>query len=249
MNAVIFSNNYYFVKYDYTNFHYTDNRAGSPRNYLAYMLNGSARIVSNKRTLAVKAGDVFFIPKGLNYQSFWYGEPNVSLLSFGFYDLNIHESLSFGLQTVDCDKETLRLLEKIPTGAVTCHSLSVFYSVMESLLPSLNTSVENRNESIINRAKQCIRENPFASVPDVADMCSMSTSYLYTLFKRVTGTTPNSYRQKILCEHAIELLTSTDKKVDEISDILKFSSGSYFRKVFKKYTGKTPMDIRKTCSF
>lgn len=249
MNAVIFSDNYYFIKYSYTNSHYTDNRAGSPRNYLAYMINGSARIVSERCTLTVKAGDVFFIPKGLSYQSFWYGQPGVSHLSFGFYELNTHESLSYGLQKITCDAETLRLVREIPTGAITCRSLSAFYAAMARILPQLKATAESHGESIINRAKQCIRENPFASVGEIADMCAMSSAYLYALFKRVAGTTPNSYRQRILCERAVELLTSTDKKVEEISEMLKFSSGSYFRKVLKKHTGKSPADIRKTRSF
>ena len=57
--------------------------------------------------------------------------------------------------------------------------------------------------------------------------------------------TPNEYRQIRLCEIGIELLSTTDKKVEEICNILHFSSSSYFRKILKKYTGCTPSEIRK----
>ncbi len=55
---------------------------------------------------------------------------------------------------------------------------------------------------------------------------------------------PNEYRQRRLCECGIELLISTDKNLEEIATLLDFSSGSYFRRVLKKHTGKTPREIR-----
>ena len=44
---------------------------------------------------------------------------------------------------------------------------------------------------------------------------------------------------------AVELLTTTDKTVEEISSLLRFSSAAYFRKVLRKHTGLTPKQIRK----
>ena len=72
---------------------------------------------------------------------------------------------------------------------------------------------------------------------------------MYSLFKKRVGTTPNDFRQRVLCDMGIELLLTTDKKVEEISDMLSFSSGSYFRKVLKKQTGATPREIRKSGYF
>ena len=56
-------------------------------------------------------------------------------------------------------------------------------------------------------------------------------------------------KQEILCEKAVQLLTTTDLSVEEISNRLLFSSSSYFRKIFKKYTGKTPRQIRKDSQY
>ncbi|MBE6762725.1 MAG: AraC family transcriptional regulator, partial [Ruminococcaceae bacterium] len=61
--------------------------------------------------------------------------------------------------------------------------------------------------------------------------------------------TPNQFRNEILCEKAISLLTTTNKSVQEISDTLNFSSTSYFRKILKAHTGKTPLEIRKKSDF
>jgi transcriptional regulator GlxA family with amidase domain len=43
----------------------------------------------------------------------------------------------------------------------------------------------------------------------------------------------------------VELLLTTNKKIEEISEMTGFSSGSYFRKVLKKHLGYTPREIRK----
>ena len=75
-------------------------------------------------------------------------------------------------------------------------------------------------------------------------MCSLSEPHLYYLFKKAGEVTPNEYRQKSLCDRAVELLITTDNSVEAISDMLGFSSSSYFRKILKKHTGKSPREIR-----
>ena len=67
---------------------------------------------------------------------------------------------------------------------------------------------------------------------------------LYTAFRRVRNTTPNTQRQIILCERAVELLTTTDRPIEEISTQLGFSSSAYFRKIIRAHTGLTPRMIR-----
>ena len=72
---------------------------------------------------------------------------------------------------------------------------------------------------------------------------------MYEIFKKATGITPNDYKQKVLCDEGIELLLTTNKKVEEIASLTNFSSSSYFRKVLKKHTGSTPREIRKNRGF
>jgi AraC-like DNA-binding protein len=83
----------------------------------------------------------------------------------------------------------------------------------------------------------------------VAAYCHVSTSGLYSIFKKQLGKTPNELHAEILCEKAVSLLSTTDKSVQEISDTLGFSSTSYFRKILKKHTGKAPLEIRKEAAF
>ena len=86
-------------------------------------------------------------------------------------------------------------------------------------------------------------------VRDVARYCNVSLSGLYGIFQKVLEKTPNEVRQEIQCKNAVHLLTTTNLSVEEISSRLHFSSSSYFRKILRKHTGKTPLAIRKGAQF
>ena len=220
-------------------------------NYLAYMHKGHAKIVSENKTIEIKEGDVFFIPNALGYQSYWYGADEISFLSFGFLELHAKENAKFDLQKLPYDKQIADKIINIPTDGtnVKCKTLSLFYDVMSDVIPYLTYHTENKEEITVDKIKQCIRKHPHSSLSEIADMCTISRPYLYSLFKKVTGITPNDYRQQILCKMGVDMLITTDKKIEEIASMLNFSSGSYFRKVLKKHTGCTPREIRKSRAF
>ncbi len=251
MKSVELCDEYYFSNIKFGKYHHTDMRAGTPVNYIAYMKKGKAKIVCSSKTIYVNEGDVFFIPKGLCYQSYWYGEDDIDFLSFGFLRLAANCSTNFDLQIVADSHELRHKLMQIPVNdsSIDCKTLSLFYDAMSTAVPILKYSPDCREEPIIDRIKLCIQNNPDASLRDVAALCSVSEPYMYSLFKRHEKTTPNSYRQRVLCMMATELLTTTDKSVEEISSMLNFSSSSYFRKILKKHTGSTPLGIRKNSIF
>lgn len=251
MKTEIFYSEFFFTKVKFSEFHYTDSRAGSPLNYLAYMVKGTAKIVSENKTIHIKEGDVFYIPRDLPYQSYWYGEKDIDFLSFGALDLHINKNTNFDLQVIPCGDEITNMIKSIPTPGtnVDFEALGMYYSAMNAVYPLLKRTEKSGEERIVEGVKSRIKANPHASMPEIAKTCSISEPYLYMLFKKVTGMTPNDYRQLQLCKVGVELLITTDKKIEDISSILNFSSSSYFRKVIKKHTGKTPKEIRKNMPF
>lgn len=72
----------------------------------------------------------------------------------------------------------------------------------------------------------------------------LSRSRLSTKFKAETGLTLNSFITKEKIEEAKRLLRYSDKPILSISYFLGFSSQSHFSQVFKKHTGKTPIEYR-----
>lgn len=251
MNSINKSKNFNFLEINFKNFHYTDNRHGTAFNYIAYMKKGKGKIVSKTRNIEFSEGDVFFIPKGYSYQSFWYGNSDIQFLSFGFDKLFTEEKLEFEAQVICCDDNTKNILASIKTqgGNLTCRDLSLFYGVLSDVLGKLEGSFESRNKLILDKIKNCIMQNPLLSLKEIAEKCNISLPYLYLLFKKNDSITPNEFRQRALCEKAAQLLLVTDKSVEEISSELGFSSSSYFRKILKKHLAKTPREIRNTPKF
>jgi AraC-like DNA-binding protein len=91
-------------------------------------------------------------------------------------------------------------------------------------------------------------EHVNCSIDEVAKHCHVCESVIYNAFRKTMGTTPNAQRLRLLCERAVELLTTTDRPIEEISAKLGFSSSAYFRKILHKHTGMTPTEIRKNAS-
>ena len=247
MKSTIFSDSFRFLNITRPDCSYTDCRCGSPMNFVAYMKKGNGRIVSPDITIEINEGDFFYIPKNLSYQSYWYGKPEVNFLSLAYRELNTSDDKNFELQTIKCDSILIDKILNIPTPGthINCKTLSMFYELLAQLIPLMKIAPDSKEKLIIREVTECIRQNPFLSIAEISRLCKISESYLYALFKKNAHSTPNDYRQRVMCNMGVELLLTTDKKIEEISEITGFSSGSYFRKVLKKHLGYTPREIRK----
>jgi len=75
---------------------------------------------------------------------------------------------------------------------------------------------------------------------------NISPGYLSTLFKKETGMTITEYVNNRRIRHAIRLLNSTQLQIQTIARHCGIPDVNYFSKVFKKQTGKSPKEYRKT---
>lgn len=247
MNNTIFSDSFLFWEITRDTYHHSDNHICASRHYLAYMIKGHCHIVSDRDSIDVNEGDVFYIPNQLPYQSYWYGKPEIRFLSFAFRYFPEAEHDAYRLQVIPCDEELKTAVRAIPTGPTrTSEALGSFYATLARLLPLMKRETRNKSDVLLLKAQNHLREHLDSTVSDIARHLEVGESTVYTLFKNGLGKTPNNVRQELLCEKAVFLLTTTDLSVQEISDTLGFSSTSYFRKTLKLHTGKSPREIRKT---
>lgn len=86
-------------------------------------------------------------------------------------------------------------------------------------------------------------------VSQLADQATMAERTFIRRFKNATGNTPSEYIQRVKVELAKELLENDRLAVKEICYETGYEDQSYFRNIFKKYTGLTPADYRKQFTF
>lgn len=90
-------------------------------------------------------------------------------------------------------------------------------------------------------------ENTSFDINSLAKELAMSRSSFFSKFKALTGMTPNEYIQSERLKKAASLLREyPDKQINEISDMLNFSSTIYFSRCFKAHFGVSPSQFRQT---
>ena len=79
----------------------------------------------------------------------------------------------------------------------------------------------------------------------VAEAACMSSSYFCRFFKNVTGHTYTDYLSRLRVDKAKELLLRSELPVTAVGLEVGFESHSYFDRVFKRFTGKSPQEYSK----
>ena len=109
-------------------------------------------------------------------------------------------------------------------------------------LHTWNPSHSQLVKSITDYIKENMTES--ITVSKIAEHLSKSRGYVTTEFKKITGINLSDYISEMKINEAKELIRYTDRSFIDISSYLGFSTQSYFIKVFKKVTGKTPREYR-----
>ena len=79
----------------------------------------------------------------------------------------------------------------------------------------------------------------------VAKYVNMNSSYFSRLFSKELGLSFSDFVLQKRIDKATDLLLNTKHSVDEIAEMVGIESISYFYRIYKRVTGKTPGDIRK----
>ncbi len=86
------------------------------------------------------------------------------------------------------------------------------------------------------------------SLSDISYAAGISERECNRCFKKNVQITPIEYLNNFRIRMAAQMLLHTDQSISLISDFCGFQSNSYFGKVFRNRTGKTPFEYRKTLS-
>ena len=249
MEQISFYNSFQFHIHRLTSDRHTDNSSGIPVHYLARLVCGSARIISlSGEELELFAGDVFYLPMGLRYHSYWTCGENGSVVweSYGFTTLPNANDTRYVMQKIDTPEEDAKILDALAKDIVVSPtSVGLLYLFLGRAFPNMKVHYVDHKADTWRRAVSYVSTHADLRVCDLATYCNMSESGIYAFFKSYGGTTPIEMKNKVLVNKAIDLLTTTDLSIEEISERVGFCNPAYFRKQLKRPTGKTPSQIRR----
>lgn len=185
---------------------------------------------------------------------------NQKIKEYSFFQYEVSEALHLS------DKEKNILLEcvqKIQTELqenIDVHSQYIIVSTIELLLnycsrfygrqlitrSQSNKSIISQIENLLTQyfADNKINEQGLPTVKYLANKVHLSPSYLSDLLKKETGKNAQEHIHFYLIEKAKNLLLNSEKNINEIAFDLGFEYPQYFNKLFKKKTGKTPVEYR-----
>lgn len=247
MQSSVFSEKFRFLLITYREYHYNDARRGNDCHYIAYMRHGQGRIVGENSEMLIEEGELFYIPMGYRYESHWSGVPEVVFDSFGFTFFPHASTDSYPLQKIPTTPEIMERLEALAANkSADCRSIAQLYLLLDAVLPVMQTGHPCSKQVAVEEAIAYMQSAKHVSVPELARRCRMSESGLYAAFRAVKGCTPIEMWHRVQSERAVDLLLTTDLSIEEICEKLGFCSASYFRKVLRATTGKTPRQIRKS---
>ena len=248
MNNILFYKSFLFRLLSFKHEKHSDNSMGIDCHFLARMRKGHARLVSDRQEeMLLEAGDVFYLPMGLRYHSYWFPiDGAVEWESYLFTYFPCSTGAEYAMQKLSLDKDTLSLLDRLSEDmTVNASTVGLLYEVLGRLLPTMREMQTDPQQELLAKAKEYISTHTHFQISDLARHCGISESGLYAFFRSYAHTTPIEVKNTLLVEKAVLLLTSTDLSVEEISERVGIQTTAYFRKLVKEKTGKTPTQIRK----
>lgn len=146
--------------------------------------------------------------------------------------------------------EKLKWFKKIDLATTINDLEDIVNEFMYMVQQQFNDQNEHSEVNLLNQIIEYIHEHydQDISLSELAERFHMNYSYLSWYFKHRTSENLTTYINKIRIEKAKELLKYTEDTISQISAKIGFSEHNYFSKVFKKFSGMTPLEYRSSHS-
>lgn len=225
-------------------------KAGRGCNGFLYIKEGKCKFSFKEGSFTAEKGSIVYLPFNSRHKLLSKSEK----LAFYRIDFNLHidnELAYFSTHPIKISDATSH--ECYSAIKALCNELhlqqdNIFKTEkMCTIFKSLQDINSNENYKRLAPAINYITEHLTETLDChfMAELCHISLSHFYELFKKEFKTTPLEYRNKIILQNAQVMLLGGDMSITEISSLLGFSNVSYFSRFFKKHTNISPSNYVK----
>jgi YesN/AraC family two-component response regulator len=158
----------------------------------------------------------------------------------GFVELSIAKGLP---QNIGESKKRA-YYRMIADAKITAKLIDYYFKCVEELIQETTEYTLQRYSVLVKKAIEAIHNNKFKPIyaSDIAKILFVNRSHLSKKFAEEVGITLTEYIQKVKMDSAIKLMDSRLYKLNQVADLLGFSSYSYFCRIFKKYYSISPSE-------
>lgn len=219
------------------------------RNELILHLSGKSVVHFNGKVLECNPNTIRFLPKGENKEYVVLKEECGDCIDIFFSTDKEISSEAFTLNLKD-NTNAEALFKKI--FSVWVAKNEGYYFECMSLLYKIFAEIKKENYipqkqyTIIKPAIEYVEENFLRekiSVPYLANLCSVSESYLKKLFIKKFGVSPVKYIINLKINHACDLLRE-GYGVSSAAEICGYANLYFFSRQFKEYVGVSPTEFK-----
>lgn len=228
-----------------------------------YVTKGYGTFKFNGKVYNLKQGDIFILLKGMQVEYVASIDDPWEYYWIGFSGSNANEYLNRTSITNSCVancKENSKIQQIIlnmceisktynPSSSDDILLLKELYSLLYTLIEEFPKPFEYKDKELhtyIQDALNFINSNYMHSitVQEIADYVNLSRSYLYKMFIKNLGISPQRYLINLRMYKATLLLKGTKLPIGEIASSVGYSDSLLFSKTFSKHFSMSPLNYR-----
>lgn len=264
LNVEHIENDYVFAVFNQTtnNEPFSSKPSNIEHHRIFFIEQGKCTFYLNNEIYSLTKFDALFIPQNTSCEYKLYNHTNIFCVSFNGFEklftttkLPNNKPIHFN-NVNSCAPQLFMLYDKIlceiSLKQIGYDSLISSY-LSESLVllarQYLNQVLYNLADPKFTEIRPALLKicNDYVnalSLKDYASLCNLSVSSFSHKFKHITGLTPIEYLNQIRIFASTALLTDTNYSVNSISELVGFSSYTYFSKLFKRKFNMTATHYR-----
>jgi len=223
-----------------------------------YFLAPNQVLAAEDNSGAERSGWILFLHPDL----LWNTPLARTIRQYEFFNYSVKEALFVSQKEEAVINGIVKNIELEYDANIDKFSVDVIVAQLEVLLTYSRRFYERQfitrkisNHHILNRLEELLEnyfkqeDNLLKGLPTaqfIAKELNMSTKYLGSLLKQLTGQATHQHIQTKLIEKAKEKLSTTSLSVSEIAYQLGFEHSQSFNKLFKTKTSLSPLEFRRS---